>query len=142
MQERKEYNTKNKKYITSYLMNQKQRTVSAKELYNHLKEKDIAINLSTVYRNLETLSEDGLVQKFQGSDGKTAAFKYMEKSCGCHHHFHIQCTKCGILLHLDCEFMNEYMNKFIGHLAVHHNFALELNSSMLYGLCDTCKAED
>jgi Fur family transcriptional regulator, ferric uptake regulator len=139
MADRKEYNTKTKDKIISFLIRQKGKTLSTKEIYYYLKANDVNIDLSTVYRNLEVLHEDGIVQKFYNSNGRISVYQYIEKSGNCHEHLHIQCIKCGKLLHLNCEYMNGVLDDFKGHLYVHHKFSLEIESSMLYGVCDSCK---
>lgn len=53
--DRKEYNTKTKKKIISFLFSQKCKTLSEKEIYYYLKANDINIDLSTVYRSCMTL---------------------------------------------------------------------------------------
>lgn len=87
---------------------------------------------------MESLFEERVVQKFQSSSGRIVICNYLVNSSDCHEYLHIQYIKCGKLLHLDYEFMNE----FNGHLAGHHYFVLELKSSMLYGICDSCKAKE
>lgn len=140
MSDRKEYNTKTREKIISYLSSQKAKTLSAKEIFYSLKADNVNIDLSTVYRNLEALHEDGIAQKFYSSNGKTSVYQYMEEAGDCTKHLHIQCIKCGKLLHLDCEYMNGFLDDFKEHLYSHHKFSLELESSMLYGVCETCKA--
>ena len=62
---------------------------TADELYQSVRKRLPSISLGTVYRNLEVLSEAGMIQKLEISgsqkrfDGKTE------------NHYHVRCLKCG-----------------------------------------------
>ncbi|MBV1820826.1 transcriptional repressor, partial [Bacteroidales bacterium MSK.15.36] len=44
--------------------------ITAEYIYHKLKERDINIDLSTVYRNLEIFNKEGIIDKFDVGDGK------------------------------------------------------------------------
>ena len=62
---------------------------TADELYARVRGRLPGISLSTIYRNLEILCEEGLARKIQFSEGQT---RY-DATLSIHHH--IRCTKCG-----------------------------------------------
>lgn len=71
--------------------------LNATELYTQLKKQKIAIDLVTVYRNLATLKELGLVTQLElPQEGQ---FRY-EMNEGREHHHHIRCKSCGRIVDL------------------------------------------
>ena len=71
--------------------------LSPTELYTRLQEQHVAIDLVTVYRNLNTLKELGLVNQLElHQEGQ---FRYEIKE-GREHHHHIRCRSCGRIVDL------------------------------------------
>lgn len=79
--------TKQKKWILGALCHH---PLSADELFLKLKKSGHRIDLTTIYRNLETLAAAGTIVETHFSDG-VARF---ELSDGTHHH-HVICGECG-----------------------------------------------
>lgn len=117
--------------------NNKNRTVYISDIYNYLLENEIKINLTTVYRYIDKLVSENKVIKYASEKGKKTSYQYVDNS-SCNHHLHMQCIKCGKLIHLDCNFMKEFNN----HIKEHHDFNLEYNKSILYGTCKECKEKN
>ena len=71
--------------------------LSPTELYGQLQAQNVAIDLVTVYRNLTTLKELGLVTQLElHQEGQ---FRYEIKE-GREHHHHIRCKSCGRIVDL------------------------------------------
>ena len=71
--------------------------LSPTELYAQLQEQQVAIDLVTVYRNLNTLKDLGLVTQLElHQEGQ---FRYEIKE-GREHHHHIRCKSCGKIVDL------------------------------------------
>ncbi|EHM4705001.1 peroxide-responsive transcriptional repressor PerR [Campylobacter coli] len=91
------------------------------ELYEEIKKEYPSISLATVYKNLNTLQEQGLVVEINVANQKTCYDIYEER------HIHIICNKCGNIEDMsfqDAE-LDEYQEKLekkmgniIDHLAV------------------------
>lgn len=131
---KQEYKTKNRILILEYLMKEKEHTISIADIYDYLKEQGKEVNISTIYRYLDKLVARGQVMKYQQEDGKKAVFQYVEED-SCHEHLHMQCVKCGRMIHLNCEFMKEISE----HMEQHHHFRLQCQNSILYGICKECE---
>lgn len=129
------YKTKNKKLILEYLKINYNRSITVKDIYKHFESIGDTINITTIYRYLDKLSQEGTVMKYTSDDGKSACFKYMDEDLNCHEHFHLQCSSCGKIIHLDCT----YMNEIIKHISDCHDFDLKCDNSVLYGKCHDCK---
>lgn len=62
---------------------------TADELYQRVKAQLPRISLATVYRNLEVLSQEGVIQKLE-TGGRQKRFDGEPKN-----HCHIRCVRCG-----------------------------------------------
>ena len=120
------YNTKQKSVILEFLKENK-RHYTARELAEILKDK---ASTATVYRQLESLVDSGLVRKF--ITGDSALYQYGEECEGSH--FHLKCTKCDTLYHVDCSFLSELST----HIKSHHNFTVDNCRTIMYGICENC----
>ncbi len=68
------------------------RHVSAEDLYLELKQRGENLSLSTVYLNLNVLSESGVVREFQGSSGQKLYDSNVSP------HYHLICKETGEVL--------------------------------------------
>ena len=128
------YSTSNRKKIYKILEQSKGRTITAAEIDEKLKEMDNAVSISTIYRFLDSLQDDGTVIRYASEDGKTTYYQYVETGSGCEDHLHLKCIRCGNIQHLDCGFMEEISE----HIQKDHGFTLLCKNSILYGLCSEC----
>ncbi|MDD6101934.1 MAG: transcriptional repressor [Clostridiales bacterium] len=133
---RKNYNTKCKSVIAAYLENNSERRVSVSDILNYLEDCGCSANRTTVYRNLEKMSEAGQIIRYKTSDRDSAVYQCVTKHDDCHNHLHLQCEKCGRIIHLECDFMD----KIAGHLFEDHGFRIKCEGSVLLGTCRECLA--
>lgn len=131
------YRTKSRERILLFFKNHREKIVSAAEIHDFLQEKDNKVNLATIYRNLDKMTDDGILMKYKDSQEDKAVYQYVGDNEKCHEHLHMQCVKCGKVMHLECGFMNEITE----HLMQHHRFGLECSKSILYGMCENCRDE-
>ncbi|MBZ7972601.1 MULTISPECIES: peroxide-responsive transcriptional repressor PerR [Campylobacter] len=91
------------------------------ELYKEIKQEYPSISLATVYKNLNTLREQGLVVEISALNQKTCYDIYEEE------HMHIVCSKCGNIEDLSFkdvklkeyqEFLEKKIGSLINYLAV------------------------
>lgn len=134
----KEYHTKCRTFIMEYLQSHKEQIFSASDVFQCLKANNQSVNLATVYRNLEKMTECGLLLKYKTADDESSVYQYVEPHANCHEHLHMQCRGCGRVIHLECGFMNEITE----HLLQHHGFYLECRGSVLTGLCRECQKKE
>ncbi|MCQ2521086.1 MAG: transcriptional repressor [Lachnospiraceae bacterium] len=132
----RKYKTRSKQSIETYLKMQTGRSFTARDLYNYLEEKQETMNLTTVYRNLDKLADEGILMKYKNPEEGSARYQYGGES-SCKDHIHMQCNKCGKIYHMECHFMKEIAE----HLEEHHGFKLDCSGSMLNGLCDKCQTK-
>lgn len=135
MTKRSEYKTKNRQQILEFLKMQKNCSVSVSEIKANMEKNGYEVNLSTIYRYMDKLVEEGSVMKYLSEKGEKAGFQYVEPTHDCHAHLHLQCIKCGKIIHLNCCFMEEIQM----HIEKHHGFTIQCDHSILYGVCEDCK---
>ena len=74
--EKLSYNTKQSKMVFDILLENKDRHLTADEIFESLKGKGESVGKTTVYRHLEKLCASGEVRKFTGGDGDSACYQY------------------------------------------------------------------
>jgi len=131
----REYSTRAKSKIMAYLEENKDKRFSANDVYADLVKSGEDINLATVYRNLEKLTEDGSLIKAKSVENNACFYQYAGECHECHEHIHMQCKNCGRIIHMECDFMENIS----GHLLKHHGFKLDCEGSVIMGLCDRCR---
>jgi Fur family ferric uptake transcriptional regulator len=134
----KGYNTKARQEILDYLKKCWASTVSAAEILQHLKDNGMSVNPTTVYRYLDKLCSDHIIIKYATVKGKKSVYQLSGPGQHCSEHLHLKCVRCGRIIHLDCGFMDELKN----HLQGQHNFQLQCEGNMLYGVCNDCSSSN
>jgi Fur family ferric uptake transcriptional regulator len=102
---------------------------TAGELCQVVREKLPRISLGTVYRNLEILSRQGIIQKLDVGGTE------MRFDGTVDNHYHLRCLRCGKVDDLDMEPMNDL------DLGARANTAYTVLSHRLefLGICPTCQ---
>ena len=99
------------------------------EVYEYMSRFYPGISFDTVYRNLRTLKEIGILEQFHFDDG--VKFRI---NCYSHHrhHHHLICLSCDKTVPLDFCPMKVEVNPPADFLVTHHKFEI-------YGYCKDCK---
>ena len=127
------YLTKNKKTVLGFLKSNSDRHFTIEEIKEEIKD----VPQASLYRIIDNLVEIGLVKKYIVDNNTPACFQYVGDGIK-HSHFHLLCTKCGKLIHLECHEVNE----LIEHIEKEHGFSVDISKVNLYGLCEECKKEN
>ncbi|MBE6544438.1 MAG: transcriptional repressor [Ruminococcaceae bacterium] len=133
--EKQIYKTKIKEKILQCFQENAENTFSAKDIHTTLSQSGEKVNITTVYRNLDTMTFDGVLIKFQDNKCEKAIYKYSGKEGNCRSHLHMKCVECGAVVHLNCHFMNEIRT----HIKNEHGFSLICSNSVIYGICKNCE---
>ncbi|MBE7049772.1 MAG: transcriptional repressor [Ruminococcaceae bacterium] len=128
------YNTKQRMSLLNIFKECPQKCFSAKEL---IRMPEVNLGEATVYRTLSKFEKEGLIKKYIGSNSEGALYQYSENQEECNHHFHLKCTGCGTLIHMDCHLMDSFKD----HIKDEHKFFLDIGKTTLYGLCDNCNGK-
>lgn len=126
------YNTKQKREILA-LIKKLNTDFTAKDIFNYLNGE---IGLTTVYRFVESLEEDGVIFRISSNDN-TARYQYT-KPCKRTDHIYLKCEQCGNLEHIDCE----KIQGLTAHIAKEHHFTPGANTKLIInGFCANCRGE-
>ncbi len=132
-----EYRTKARGLIVEYFKTHPDTRLTAKEIYDWLGDKIDGINRTTVYRNLDRMSDQGMLLKIKEPNSESWFYQFSEKHKSCNTHMHGQCSECGKIFHLDDKFVQEFEEKI--------NFAYGLDvdaaRTVIIGICKDCRDE-
>ncbi len=128
------YSTKQGSLILDCLKQHKSKHVTADDILEHLRVQGASVGQTTIYRHLDKLMRQGAVVRYAGADGQSACYQYMDCQDDGHSHYHLVCTDCGIMTHLECEHMDE----LTAHMLEHHQFSVDRFRTVIYGLCNAC----
>lgn len=128
----KVYLTKQRKLLISFLELHKDEFLSAEGIQSAVK----GISLSAVYRNLASLTEQGIIRKSFSKDGNTALYQYCEKE-KCHAHMHVKCNMCG---KMQCV-AKENSDKIASILSKDDSFIIDEPGTIIYGRCRECSKQ-
>ena len=126
---REKYHTKQKELILERIRNY-HRCFTVKELYNDIKE---YVGLTTIYRLVDKLVLEGNLNRYIGNDNITY-YEYLGE-CSCHNHFYLKCEKCGTMIHVDCDCIEDLSK----HIVNEHNFLLNHEHIIIKGICKECR---
>lgn len=131
----KEYKSKGKTEIVNFLREHNTHRLTVAEILDGLEKEGKNINRSTIYRNLERLTDSGNVICYKGSDSEAAFYQYSGEDKKCNTHLHLQCITCGKIFHLKHDFVDDFMQQLL------HDYKVELDVShtMLVGECEVCR---
>ncbi len=136
MNSRSKYKTKQREILIHYLESVPGVHITAGDVADHFRKQGSAIGQSTIYRQLESLVDEGLLNKYIIDGNSPACFEYIGTDCHAEAEpcFHCKCEKCGKLIHLHCDELEEIQE----HLYAEHRFRLDPLRTVFYGLCDEC----
>ena len=130
------YKTKQRELLITYLETVPGVHITAGDACEYFKKQGVQIGQATVYRQLEKLVDEGIIHKYIIDGNSPACFEYV--GLDSHHNegicYHCKCEKCGKLLHLKCDELEEIQ----GHLYAEHRFKVNPRRTVFYGLCADC----
>ena len=128
MERNSNYNTKQKELILDIIKKQN-KEFTIKDIYDDIKD---SVGLTTVYRLVDKLVIDGILNKTISSDNITY-YQYLEK-CDNENHFYLRCDKCGDMIHVDCDCIEGLSD----HIKNEHKFRLNREKVIINGICNKC----
>ncbi|GGK17117.1 transcriptional repressor [Deinococcus malanensis] len=98
------------------------------EIFGHLRAQGQPISIATLYQNLRTFSEHGLVKEMIGQEGEVRYDTNMEP------HSHMVCVRCGRLTDIHVELPD------LRPPAQGHGWLIMQTRVDFHGLCPECQA--
>ncbi|NEK86620.1 transcriptional repressor [Blastococcus saxobsidens] len=102
---------------------------SAQDLHALLRARGDAVGLATVYRALQALVDDGLLDVLRGQDGQAAY-----RRCSPSHHHHLVCRSCGRTE----EVADPPVERWAARIAAEHGFVDVQHDVEVFGTCGAC----
>ena len=136
MNTRSKYKTKQRESLIEYFKEAEGEHITAYDVCAYFKEQGVSMGQSTVYRQLESLVDEGVLGKYVIDANTPACFEYInpELHSGSEPCFHCKCERCGKLIHMHCDELKNIQE----HLYKHHNFKINPMRTVFYGVCDEC----
>lgn len=136
MNHKNQYKTKHRDELLTFLEAAPGKHITIHEICEHFKQAGTPIGTTTIYRQLERMVDEGLVNKYVIDGNSAACFAYVghqnhmqEGTC-----FHLKCEKCGRLIHLKCE----ELERLQSHILEDHDFLINPMRTVFYGICSDC----
>jgi len=130
----KEYKlTPQRQQILEVMLENKDKHLSAEDVYNLVKRKAPDVGLATVYRTLELFLEHEIIHSVDFGDGRKR-YEYGDNSDR-HHHHHAICLKCGKILEINEDLLEELEKQ----VARDYNFVVTDHELKIFGHCGECK---
>ena len=125
------YNTKNRQIVIEVLKDNKDKHLTIEDIFE-LTSKEVP--LASLYRIIDSLTKEGIIRKYIIDNKTSACYQYALDKIE-HNHFHLRCSSCGKIIHLECDEVSHLLK----HIEEEHNFEIDVTKVILYGLCEDCK---
>ena len=103
---------------------------SAQDIHAELRRRGEHVGLTTVYRHLQALSEQGSIDTIRDNSGET-----LYRQCGMTaHHHHLTCRNCGRSVEVEGRAVEQWADR----VAAEAGFTAVGHTVELFGLCPDC----
>lgn len=134
----KEYRlTPQRKLVLQIFLENKERHLSAEEVYQFSRDKNEEIGLATVYRTLELLEELGLLRKMNFGDGRSR-YELIQQNVSEHHHHHLLCLSCNRIFEVEEDLLHQ-LEEIIEQK---HHFSIINHNLQFFGYCKYCRQDE
>ena len=104
---------------------------SAQEVHALLRSGGDAVGLSTVYRTVQSLADDGELDSIRTDSGEA-----LYRRCSTSHHHHLVCRACGRTV----EVAGPTVERWADRVADEHGFADVSHTLEIFGTCADCRS--
>ena len=105
---------------------------TAEYLYDIIKERDPKISLATLYRNLNKLSDKGIIKKIDGLES-SSHFDH-----NTYEHYHFMCDKCNRIFDVSTDIAPDVVKK----TEEETGFLIKGYDIVLHGICKECQEKE
>ncbi|KJS01386.1 MAG: Fur family transcriptional regulator [Peptococcaceae bacterium BRH_c4a] len=126
--------TSRREYILRVLLENKDKHLSAEEVYNLVKIKAPDAGLATVYRTLELFCEFDIIHSMDFGDGRKR-YEFGDGEAAGHHHHHLICVKCGAILEVEEDLLEDLETRVKRDM----DFEVHNHQLKIFGHCKNCK---
>ena len=104
---------------------------SAQDIYAVLREEGQSVGLSTVYRHLQKLADNGVADVIVTTDGETT-YRYCRGQSS--HHHHLVCRRCGRAEEVEGRTVERWANA----VAAKYGYTDVDHTVEVFGICPDC----
>ena len=126
------YHTKQSRLVLDCFIKNKGNHMTIEDICLYLRSAGTPVSTTTVYRQVQKLSDEGIITKYSVDQGSGACYQYNGENCRMH--FHLKCVKCSELFHAECDYIDSVQN----HIFEHHGFKVDNSKTVFYGICQSC----
>ena len=105
--------------------------LSAQDVHARLRAAGDGVGLSTVYRAVQSLADDGELDSIRTDSGEA-----VYRLCSRQHHHHLVCRGCGLTV----EVAGPTVERWADRVAEEHGFAEVSHTLEIFGTCADCRA--
>ena len=127
--------TKQRQFICRKLLESETCFMTGSEICQYLKDSDIKLSVSTIYRAIESLENIGFLNKAVLTN-KVIKYKICF-DCENHIHGHLICEECGKVIQLE----SENIDKLLKEVKNEYNFKIRGQIINFTGFCVECLKE-
>ncbi len=102
---------------------------SAQEIHELLRRTGENVGLSTVYRTLQALADNGDVDVLRTEEGES-----VYRRCSTAHHHHLVCRRCGRTVEVE----GPTVERWSSSIAAEHGFTDVSHTLEIFGTCPAC----
>lgn len=131
-----QYQTVQRRLLLKYLELNCEQAFSVEELAECMRADPsfpVVPGISTIYRIMPMLVQDGLVKRFVKSNSRQFLYQMV---CGehCDRHLHLKCSVCGKIFHMEDNESREILKQVLKN----QNFSIDERTTVLFGHCQNC----
>jgi Fur family ferric uptake transcriptional regulator len=104
---------------------------SAQDIHAELRAAGETVGLTTVYRHLALLTDDGQLDSLQTADGEVVYRRCRSSE----HHHHVVCRKCGRGAEVELPDLEQWVESTARDL----DYTSTTHTLEIFGLCATCR---
>ncbi|GBF34476.1 ferric uptake regulation protein FUR [Desulfocucumis palustris] len=125
--------TSRREHILRVLLENKDKHLSAEEVYNLVKKRAPDVGLATVYRTLELFLLFDIIHSIDFGDGRKR-YEFCSSGTDGHHHHHLICTRCGKIIEVNEDLLEDLETR----VSKEHDFKIENHQLKIFGTCREC----
>ncbi|MGB9802563.1 MAG: Fur family transcriptional regulator [Desulfofundulus sp.] len=128
--------TPRREHILRVLLENKDKHLSAEEIYNLVKQKAPDVGLATVYRTLELFLDFDIIRSIDFGDGRKR-YEFGSEEGERHHHHHLICTRCGKIIEVNEDLLEDLEKR----VTETYDFKITDHELKFFGYCKECAGE-
>ncbi len=133
------YQTQQRAALLDYLHRHADEAFTAADLSRGMRldpEVPVAPGVSTVYRLLTKLTQEGSIRRFVQEEGRQ--YLYQALACGRGEgHLHLKCSQCGRFIHMG----EDQSSRILRNISQELRFQVDEEQTVLVGHCAQCEGE-